>query len=117
MPKKDPEYHLTSYHPVQLVYLMLPGGGRKPFEVYQDLQLDKEIIQCDKCDKFLQLPKNRNIKILDNHHDSAVCGRSAARRERRRVEEDETIRANAALQTFSNRQSRHGHSLSVGMYI
>jgi hypothetical protein len=41
MPKKDPEYHPTSYHPVQLVYLMLPGGGRKPFEVYQDLQLDK----------------------------------------------------------------------------
>ena len=97
MGRKDAEYDPTSFAPPQFVHLMLAVGGSKPFEVFQDLQRNKELVQCDKCGKFLQLPGKRSVSVLDNHRGKPICVNAAARRQRKQAEVDESIRANAAL--------------------
>jgi hypothetical protein len=82
MGRKDVEYDPTLFTPPQFVHLMLAAGGSKPFEVYQDLQRNKELLQCDKCGKFLQLPGKGSVCILDNHHGKPICVNTAARHQR-----------------------------------
>jgi hypothetical protein len=60
-------------NPPEQIHLLLKSGSSIPFPIYFDNAMNKSLVRCDLCRKFLILGVSRSTVKLDNHRDKKDC--------------------------------------------
>lgn len=102
MPRAETKYRTNAIEPAEYVNFQDNStGASKQYRVYAEEGSNKELVQCDLCNRYIALRgsgTNRSLTIFNQHRGQNACLKKKNKLGHSQVEREETARAEAALQ-------------------
>ncbi|KAF6753134.1 hypothetical protein DFP72DRAFT_1131699 [Ephemerocybe angulata] len=103
---KTPTYEAILLSPPVFITATNQSGLKKLYPLFKDKNSDAQLLQCETCGSFFQLPGNRSLIKLEKHIASKRCSRMKSKKAKWRLETQIRAEATAALETSGLQHNR-----------